>query len=46
MSSNSKKTSSIRSRKNKPNKTNRKADLKRMQNNSRILRELSQENDK
>jgi hypothetical protein len=46
MSSNAKKTSSIRARKAKPNRGNRKADLKRIRTNSKILRELSDKNDK
>jgi len=41
MASNSKKTKTIRDRKKKPNKQNLKANLKRIQKNAEILRELS-----
>ena len=43
MACNRKKTTSIRERKNRPNKSNRKADLKRIQKNADILRELASE---
>jgi hypothetical protein len=46
MSSNAKKTTRIRSRKTKPNKANRKADLKRIQSNSKLLKEFAENNDK
>ena len=41
MASNSKKTQRIRDRKSKPNKQNLKGNLKRIQQNADILRELS-----
>lgn len=43
MSSNAKKTKSIRRKKAKPNKANLKADLKRVQRNAERLRELASE---
>jgi len=42
MSSKAKKTKAIRKWKTKPNKANQKADLKRIQKNAEILRELSE----
>jgi hypothetical protein len=41
MASNAKKTKAIRARKAKPNKKNRKADQKRIQENTELLRELA-----
>ena len=41
MSSNSKKTKAVRARKAKPNKTNLKRDLKRVQRNAEVLRDLA-----
>ena len=41
MASNSKKTKAIRDRKTKPNKANLKANMKRIQKNTEILRELA-----
>ena len=41
MSSNAKKTKRIRARKAKPNKRNLKANLKRIQKNGEILKELA-----
>lgn len=46
MASNRKKTQCIRARKKKPNKSNRKADLKRMQKNSELLKELALSDEK
>ena len=42
MSSNAKKTKAIRKWKSKPNKANQKADMKRIQKNVEILRELAE----
>jgi hypothetical protein len=42
MASNAKKTKAIRNWKNKPNKANQKADSKRIQKNTEILRELAE----
>lgn len=42
MTSKSKKTKAIRKWKDKPNKANQKADLKRVQKNAEILRELAE----
>jgi len=42
MASNSKKTKAIRGRKTKPNKVNLKANMKRIQKNTEILRELAE----
>ena len=45
MSSNAKKTKSIRGRKTKPNKGNQKADLQRIQRNAKRLKELASEDE-
>ncbi len=42
MTSNSKKTKAIRKWKDRPNKANLKADIKRIQKNAEILRELAE----
>jgi hypothetical protein len=42
MASNSKKTKAIRDRKTKPNKANLKVNIKRIQKNTQILRELAE----
>jgi hypothetical protein len=42
MTSNSKKTKAIRGRKTKPNKANLKANMKRIQKNTDLLRELAE----
>jgi hypothetical protein len=44
MSSNAKKTKAIRKWKDRPNKANLKADIKRIQKNAEILRELAEKN--
>ena len=46
MASNRKKTQSIRERKKRPNKSNRKADLKRIRKNSELLKELASSDEK
>lgn len=43
MASNSKKTKLIRARKARPNRKNLKADMKRLQENSKILRSLAEQ---
>ena len=42
MTSNAKKTKAVRNWKNKPNKVNQKADIKRIQKNVEVLRELAE----
>jgi hypothetical protein len=44
MSSNAKKAKAIRKWKDKPHKANLKADIKRIQKNAEILRELAEKN--
>ena len=44
MTSNAKKTKAIRKWKDRPNKANLKADIKRIQKNTEILRELAEKN--
>ncbi len=46
MASMGKKTKIIRERKRKPNKSNRKADMKRIQRNAEILKELAAQSEK
>ena len=46
MVSKAKKTKSIRARKTKPNKANLKADMKRLQKNREILRDLAAKDEK
>jgi hypothetical protein len=45
MASNTKKTKNIRNRKKRPNKSNMKANMKRIQRNVEILRELASKNE-
>jgi len=46
MASNSKKTKLIRARKARPNRKNLKADMKRLQENTKILRSLAEQEEK